>query len=94
MGEWQVCKVETEIVRRRWSSYLVKASAVLLTPDGSGQQVIAEIETEQKEGWALDQMIARLGLEGWEPMPLYTARDVGAQGYPEVQWWFKRRVRQ
>ena len=91
MEKWQVCKVEEETVRRGLSWHY-KASALLLTPEGSGPQVIAEIETDPKEVWPVYRMIAKLGLEGWEPMPLYTARDRGMPAEPEVKWWFKRKV--
>jgi len=65
---------------------VIKAEAVLITPEGG--QVIAEIECDTRQGSAVLRMVAKLANEGWEPMPVY----YGAyEAYEEpILWLFKR----
>lgn len=101
MPRWEVCRIHerVEVQRGGWKSGSVYAhQAELFTPSGDSV-IVAESDRWQaaedrgnERNAQLNALIARLGHDGWEPMPLITVSGSGGGVSSSVGWYFKRQL--
>lgn len=102
MPRWEICEIVATTRTVRGSGLFAdektssKYAAIAFTVDGE-RRIVAESE-ESEGGRTMDtvgdfhgatqlrRLIARLGVDGWEPMPLAYADG----SYFRFRWYFKR----
>jgi hypothetical protein len=92
MSRWEICEVET--CRAEEDAELLQWVAKLYMPDGDPTIV------KKGEGWYagnqdfpprfLTRIVAALGRDGWEPIPMVEMSGYQGSTSSSVRWIFKR----
>lgn len=89
MSRWEVCESKFTVVQDGgWSKKRIIAYQARQVDPAGTMSVIAEERWEVDSGPNRAEMtlVARLGRDGWEPMPI----SIGTSH--EVTWYFKRQL--
>ena len=99
MPKWEMCYIDEKVRHkfRLFKELSYKHEVHLMTPDGPKKIMESppfEEDVDRKNQLVI--LIAKLGLEGWEPVPAPVSRGstffLGGGGSFNTKWFFKRPI--